>query len=527
MPHTNLAQHIRANVRAALDEDMGGGDLTAQLIAEYTQAGATVITREAAVLCGTLWFEECFLTLDPHCSIVWKVQEGARAEANQTLCEIHGDARALLSAERPALNFLQTLSATATLTRRYVEAVAGTQARILDTRKTLPGLRMAQKYAVKTGGGHNQRIGLSDGVLIKENHIAAAGGIGAVMEHAFRITPPGVPIQIEVETLAQLDEALNAGAKLILLDNFSLADMRLAVGHAAKRAELEASGGITLESVRRVAETGVDRISVGAITHSARALDLTLLVGDAGPALPLGEPLHRRDVVESTMAWARTAAEAGTAAPGAAFLAREQTAGRGRHGRGWTSPAGAGLYLTIVLPGSLAAPALTLAGAVAVAEAAAEVTGVEARVKWPNDLLWQGRKWGGVLAESAGGPERPVVLLGVGVNVRETGALPPDAVSLEAAAGAAPDAEALLSAVLARLGARLAEFAARGFAGVADAYASRSALAPGDRVAVEGAGEGPSVATVAGIDPEGRLLLEGFPAPVASATIRRLRRAAS
>jgi nicotinate-nucleotide pyrophosphorylase (carboxylating) len=277
----SLANHIRANVTAALAEDGYDHDLTAQLIPERTQAGATVITREAAVLCGAPWFEACFLTLDPHCKIAWKVQEGAAAGANQTLCEIHGDARALLTAERPALNFLQTLSATATLTRRYVEAIAGTQARIMDTRKTLPGLRMAQKYAVKTGGGHNQRIGLSDGVLIKENHIAAAGGIGAVMEHAFRITPAGVPIQIEVETLAQLDEALNAGAKLILLDNFSLADMRLAVDRAARRAELEASGGITLENVRRVAETGVDRISIGALTKDIKAVDLSMRIKTA------------------------------------------------------------------------------------------------------------------------------------------------------------------------------------------------------------------------------------------------------
>ncbi len=300
MPQTNLAQHIRANVRASLAEDMGtlspslsrerergtenrdamtsNGDLTAQLIAEHTQAHATVITREAAVLCGTLWFEECFLTLDPDCKIIWKVQEGSVTEANQTLCEIRGDARAMLSAERPALNFLQTLSAVATQTRRYVDATSGTRAKIMDTRKTLPGLRMAEKYAVKVGGGYNQRIGLFDGVLIKENHIAAAGGIRAVMEHAFRITPPGVSIQIEVETLEQLEEALNAGAKLILLDNFSLADMRLAVNIAAKRAELEASGGITLEDVRLVAETGVDRISIGALTKDIKAIDLSMRI---------------------------------------------------------------------------------------------------------------------------------------------------------------------------------------------------------------------------------------------------------
>jgi nicotinate-nucleotide pyrophosphorylase (carboxylating) len=281
MPHATLAQYIRTNVAAALLEDGYDHDLTARLIPEHKQASATIITREPAVLCGTLWVEECFLVLDPNCRITWKVQEGQLAEAGQILCEIRGDARAMLTAERPALNFLQTLSAVATETRLYVEAAQGTAAKIMDTRKTLPGLRMAEKHAVKIGGGHNQRIGLSDGVLIKENHIAAAGGIARVLEQAFRITPPGVPVQIEVETLAQLDEALNAGARLILLDNFSIADMRLAVNHAAKRAELEASGGITLENVRLVAETGVDRISIGALTKDIKAIDLSMRIAIA------------------------------------------------------------------------------------------------------------------------------------------------------------------------------------------------------------------------------------------------------
>ncbi len=274
----SLTPHIRANVKAALEEDIGTGDLTAQLIPEGSKAQATVITREDAVLCGTLWFEECFLTLDPACLIEWKLKEGERAEANQTLCEISGDARAMLSAERPALNFLQTLSAVATVTRRYVEAAGGHKAKIMDTRKTLPGLRHAQKYAVTVGGGRNQRVGLFDGVLIKENHIAAAGGIGKVMELAFRVTPPHIPIQIEVENMAELDEALLVGAKLILLDNFTVADMKLAVEHAAGRAELEASGGITLENIPLIAATGVDRISIGALTKDVKAIDLSMRV---------------------------------------------------------------------------------------------------------------------------------------------------------------------------------------------------------------------------------------------------------
>lgn len=276
MPHQSLIPHIQLNVSAALKEDIGDGDLTAHLIPATQTATARIISRQEAVLCGTLWFEECFLSLDPGCEVHWAAQEGDVIQANQQLCEVHGNARALLSAERSALNFLQTLSGTATLVRRYVEAVAGTQAKIMDTRKTLPGLRMAQKHAVRIGGGHNQRIGLFDGVLIKENHIAAAGSIRAALEQAFRITPPGIPIQIEVETLLQLDEALNAGARLILLDNFSLVDMHTAVTHAAKRAELEASGGITLDDVRLVAETGVDRISIGALTKDVTAIDLSM-----------------------------------------------------------------------------------------------------------------------------------------------------------------------------------------------------------------------------------------------------------
>ena len=299
MPHQNLAQYIHANVSAALEEDLCQipplphvgereskcrdaalleYDLTAQLLPSAQNVTATIISREQMVLCGTRWFEACFHRLDPGCIVRWTANEGELVQADQPLCELHGNTRALLCAERSALNFLQTLSGTATLVRRYVEAVSGTHAKIMDTRKTLPGLRIAQKYAVLIGGGHNQRIGLYDGVLIKENHIAASGGIRAVLEQALFITPPGISIQIEVENLKQLDEALDAGAGLILLDNFSLADMRRAVAHAAKCAELEASGGITLANVREVAETGVHRISVGALTKDVAAIDLSMRI---------------------------------------------------------------------------------------------------------------------------------------------------------------------------------------------------------------------------------------------------------
>jgi nicotinate-nucleotide pyrophosphorylase (carboxylating) len=276
---TDLAPHIRANVAAAIDEDIRGSDLTAQLIPEHAQGQATVITRESMVPCGIQWFEGCFRALDAHCEIRWLLREGELAEANQTLCEIRGEARALLTAERSALNFLQTLSATATATRHYVDAVDGLKTKIMDTRKTLPGLRMAQKYAVTVGGGYNQRIGLFDGILIKENHILAAGGIRHALEAAYRLAPQDATIQIEVESLEELREALDAGAKLILLDNFDLAAMRAAVALNAGRAELEASGGVNLQTVRAIAETGVDRISIGGLTKDVQAVDLSMRFG--------------------------------------------------------------------------------------------------------------------------------------------------------------------------------------------------------------------------------------------------------
>jgi nicotinate-nucleotide pyrophosphorylase (carboxylating) len=273
-----IASAVEIDVTRALNEDVGGGDLTALLIPTTQTARARVITREAAVIAGRPWFDACFRALDLGCEIDWRVGEGDAVAAGDVLADLRGNARALLTAERPALNFLQTLSAVATATRPYVEAVRGTHAAILDTRKTLPGLRIAEKYAVRVGGGQNQRTGLYDGILIKENHIAAAGGIAQVLQAAFKLAASKVSVQIEVETLDQLREALAAGATLILLDNFSLDAMREAVALTAGRAQLEASGNITLETVRAVAETGVDRISVGSLTKHIRAVDLSMRI---------------------------------------------------------------------------------------------------------------------------------------------------------------------------------------------------------------------------------------------------------
>jgi len=271
-----LASAIGSNVSGALHEDIGTGDWTAQLIAADDNVSAKVISRSDATICGAPWFDACFRALDPSVVLEWHVEEGARVTANQTLVTIRGTARALLTGERTALNFLQLLSAVSTATRRYVDAIAGTRAKIVDTRKTLPGLRIAEKYAVRMGGGSNHRIGLYDAMLIKENHIAAAGGIVPALEQAKRIAPPGVWTQIEVETFEQLHTALGAGAKMILLDNMDTARMRDAVRITAGRAELEASGGITLENVRAIAETGVDRISIGSLTKDINAIDLSM-----------------------------------------------------------------------------------------------------------------------------------------------------------------------------------------------------------------------------------------------------------
>lgn len=271
-----LPKDIEATVRRALAEDVGPGDLTAALIPENQTAQAQVLAREDAILCGGAWFEEVFHQLDAHVQIHWEALEGAAIRANQVLCRLDGPARALLTGERTALNFLQTLSGTATITRRYVEAVRGTKTVILDTRKTLPGLRTAQKYAVVCGGGQNHRRGLYDAVLIKENHIAAAGSVRAALEAAQACAPAGIPVEIEVENLEQLRAALAAQAARLLLDNFSISDLKQAVAETGGGARLEASGGIDLGNVRAVADTGVDYISIGSLTKHVQAIDLSL-----------------------------------------------------------------------------------------------------------------------------------------------------------------------------------------------------------------------------------------------------------
>ncbi len=275
-PFHALEEIVTADVTRALDEDIGHGDLTAALVPEGRAGRARLITRVEGVLCGVEWFRRTFESLDTDVEIFWHHKDGDEIAAGNSICEIQGRARAMLTAERTAMNFVQLLSGVATKARAYVNAVEGTRARIYDTRKTLPGLRMAQKYAVRAGGAHNHRIGLFDGILIKENHVVAAGGLRPAVEMALRQVPANTMLQVEVETLDQLREAIDCGARLILLDNFQRAKMSQAVKIAGDRAELEASGGITLRNVRAIAQTGVHRISIGSLTKDVTALDLSM-----------------------------------------------------------------------------------------------------------------------------------------------------------------------------------------------------------------------------------------------------------
>jgi nicotinate-nucleotide pyrophosphorylase (carboxylating) len=271
VPHS----YIEDTVNAGLTEDIGSGDITSSIIPEDEVSLANVICRESAVICGVDWFEEVFNQLDPNVFIDWEVDDGDEVEANQQLCTLSGPTRSLLTGERTALNFLQTLSGTATLTRRYVDAIKNTQAKLLDTRKTIPGLRLAQKYAVTCGGGFNHRIGLFDAILIKENHIHASGGIAEAIAAA-RFNNPDMPVEIEVENIDQLQQAIAAHAERVLLDNFNLVLLRQAVSITHKQLLLEASGGVNLDTIQAIAQTGVDFISCGALTKDVIAIDLSM-----------------------------------------------------------------------------------------------------------------------------------------------------------------------------------------------------------------------------------------------------------
>ncbi len=275
IPASLLEQSIQINIQQALQEDIGTGDITALLTPEDEQATATIISREDMILAGQPWVNSLIQTYDPKIEVIWLKNDGERVQANEAFLKLAGSARSLLTVERPALNFIQTLSAVATKVADYVQRLNGLNTKLLDTRKTLPGLRIAQKYAVAVGGGQNHRLGLFDAFLIKENHIIAAGGIAQAIAKAHDIAP-GKPVEVEVETWDELNQALNAGADIVMLDNFSTQQMQDAVQHVAGRCKLEASGNITLENLREVASTGVDYISMGALTKDIKAVDLSM-----------------------------------------------------------------------------------------------------------------------------------------------------------------------------------------------------------------------------------------------------------
>ena len=278
--NVKLTQTIKSDVERALAEDIGDGDLTSNLIPKGTQINAQVFARTSCTICGIDWFNEVFSQIDKSLKVTWFAKDGDQINKNTVICELSGSARSLFTGERTALNFLQTLSSIASKTRAFVDSIKDTNAKILDTRKTIPGLRIASKYAVKMGGGTNHRIGLFDAILIKENHIAACGGISKALSTLKGQRGDSIPVQVEVESLEQLLEALDAGAKLILLDNFSIDDTRRAVEITAGRAELEASGGVTLHQVIKIAKTGVDRISIGSLTKDIEATDFSLRFTD-------------------------------------------------------------------------------------------------------------------------------------------------------------------------------------------------------------------------------------------------------
>lgn len=275
IPASLLEQSIQINIQQALQEDIGTGDITALLTPEDEQATATIISREDMILAGQPWVNSLIQTYDPQVEVIWLKNDGERVQANEAFLKLAGSARSLLTVERPALNFIQTLSAVATKVADYVQRLNGLNTKLLDTRKTLPGLRIAQKYAVAVGGGQNHRLGLFDAFLIKENHIMAAGGIAQAIAKAHDIAP-GKPVEVEVETWDELNQALNAGADIVMLDNFSTQQMQDAVQHVTGRCKLEASGNITLENLREVASTGVDYISMGALTKDIKAIDLSM-----------------------------------------------------------------------------------------------------------------------------------------------------------------------------------------------------------------------------------------------------------
>jgi len=489
---------IDETVRWALREDIGAGDVTTRACVPADQrARGRFLAREPLVVAGLDLLEVIYRERGGVDNLAVLKRDGDRCQAGDVLATVRGRARTLLECERVALNFLQRLSGVATAARAFADEVEGTGCRVLDTRKTTPGLRLLEKQAAAAGGATNHRMGLFDAVLIKNNHIAAAGGVRQALENA---RTAGVPIEIEVRTREELREALAAGAGHLLLDNLTPEEAREWVREIAGRARVELSGGIDLSNVRAYAEAGADFVSAGAITHSARAMDISFRLELDPPAIDIerlrrefpGRTIVHYPKLDSTMR-ATTGLEAG-----AVVLADEQTAGQGRHGRSWHSEAGAGIYCSTVLKPS---PVLTLALGLAAAEAIAQVSGVACDLRWPNDVMAGGKKVAGILVQLVDG----AAIAGIGINVNQTAfpaELAAQATSLRLAAGREVSPTDLLIALLGAVDA----FAAEPPEAILRLFARASSYAAGRRVTVE-LPDGAVSGTTAGLTPEGFLIL--------------------
>jgi nicotinate-nucleotide pyrophosphorylase len=494
---------IDETVRWALREDIGSGDVTTlACVPAGLRARGCFLAREPLVVAGLELLEIVYRERGGVDNLAVLKRDGDRCAAGDVLATVRGRARTLLECERVALNFLQRLSGVATAARAFADAVEGTNCRVLDTRKTTPGLRLLEKQAAAAGGVTNHRMGLFDAALIKNNHIAAAGGVRQAMERA---RGAGLPVEIEVRTREELQEALGAGADHLLLDNLTPAMAREWVREIGGRAKVELSGGINLSNVRAYAEAGADFVSAGAITHSARAMDISfrLELEGAAPSIDFdqlraefpGRTIVHFPKLDSTM---RAAAGLGAEATGAVVLADEQTAGQGRHGRSWHSEAGAGIYCSLVLKPT---PVLTLALGLAAAGAIAQACGVVCDLRWPNDVMAGGKKVAGILVQLVDG----AAIAGIGINVNQTSfpaELAGEAVSLRMLSGREISPTRLLIALLRAVDANTLEAPEA----VLRLFARASSYAAGRRVTVE-LPDGTVSGTTAGLTPEGFLIL--------------------
>lgn len=527
---TTVLQHPQgqALLQLAITEDIGKGDVTTESIfAEAQAAEAAVVARQSTVMCGGPVVVELYRRIDPALEVELVAAEGADVPAGAELLRLRGDVRAILKGERCALNFLMRLGGIARAARRAVAAVPPQcPAQIFDTRKTVPGWRLFDKAAVHIGGAQNHRFGLHDQVLIKDNHVAAAGSVAEAIKRARAHAPADCKVEVEIDRLEQLDEALRAQPDIILLDNFTLDHMRQAVQLTANRAQLEASGGLTTEQVAAVARTGVHRISLGALTHTVQPVDLSMEL----PAPPVFPIVHLPSV-DSTMLEAKRRAPT-SPGEGLTIVAREQTAGRGRRGRTWFSPAGAGLWMTTVLrPHTDAAHTLAFVAGVAALEVAHRLGATNVRLKWPNDLTVGDRKLAGILLEGETHPEGLLVLVGIGLNVAAASSLQLPADIAERYVGLAelvdtpPPMEQLAAMVVRQLSRRYLDWQQHGLAPILETWGRWDGLRDQTVEVEKPGGAGRVVGVARGLHPSGALRVEvsGEEVLITSGEVHRIR----